>query len=305
MMDYLRGKIKSGSPCLLNDDITGSSADSWRTRSALRRRDDIFSSAYSSPRLGRSSRSSALVSRFRSPSSSYQIKTSDTYKKYSESPLDSPSLANSRKTSIVDSYLNRERKEEQTSEDTHHNHEVIDYKELYEKEKKEKEECEAKMKELEKHLQTGLQRFLDLKKVLDSFHEEIEYTDDSINGFIQSIIPDFHSWAISGAEPAEEKQENKLNNQNKHDSSPSKDLVEDTKDDINQNLVLPMVNYEWIDVAPSKPPLYVKHLKRFTNSFSSRTEKLKLNIHFAGDSRNLPTKIHIEIRDCKGRVVFR
>ena len=98
--------------------------------------------------------------------------------------------------------------------------------------------------------------------------------------------------------------------------------MEDTKDDINPNLVLPMVNYEWIDVAPSKPPLYVKHLKRFvkvnanlyfiyltqfrfTNSFSSRTEKLKLNIHFAGDSRNLPTKIHIEIRDCKGRVVFR
>ena len=41
------------------------------------------------------------------------------------------------------------------------------------------------MKELEKHLQIGLQRFLDLKKVLDSFHEEIEYSDDSINGFIQ------------------------------------------------------------------------------------------------------------------------
>ena len=100
--------------------------------------------------------------------------------------------------------------------------------------------------------------------------------------------------------------------------------MEDTKDDINQNLVLPMVNYEWIDVAPSKPPLYVKHLKRFvkfksksaiasgyltqfrfTNSFSSRSEKLKLNIHFSGDSRHLPTKIHIEIRDCKGRVVFR
>ena len=41
------------------------------------------------------------------------------------------------------------------------------------------------MKELEKHLQIGLQRFLDLKKVLDSFQEEIEYSDDSINGFIQ------------------------------------------------------------------------------------------------------------------------
>ena len=47
------------------------------------------------------------------------------------------------------------------------------------------QECEAKMKELERHLQIGLQRFLDLKKVLDSFQEEIEYTDDSINGFIQ------------------------------------------------------------------------------------------------------------------------
>merc|ERR1711971_775066 len=156
------------------------------------------------------------------------------------------------------------------------------------------------MKELEKHLQIGLQRFLDLKKVLDSFQEEIEYSDDSINGFIQSIIPDFHSWAINAE--AEENVDNKPNNQNKHDSSPSK---EDTKEDISKNLVLPLVNYEWIDVAPSKPPLYVKHLKRFTNSFSSRTEKLKLNIHFAGDSRHLPTKIHIEIRDCKGRVVFR
>ena len=47
------------------------------------------------------------------------------------------------------------------------------------------QECEAKMKELERHLQIGLQRFLELKKVLDSFQEEIEYSDDSINGFIQ------------------------------------------------------------------------------------------------------------------------
>ena len=41
-MDYLRGKIKSGSPGVLNDDVP----DTWRTRSAIRRRDDIFSSAY-------------------------------------------------------------------------------------------------------------------------------------------------------------------------------------------------------------------------------------------------------------------
>ena len=39
--------------------------------------------------------------------------------------------------------------------------------------------------------------------------------------------------------------------------------MEDTQDDINKNLILPMVTYEWIDVAPPKPPLYVKHLKRY------------------------------------------
>ena len=41
--------------------------------------------------------------------------------------------------------------------------------------------------------------------------------------------------------------------------------MEDTEDEINKNLILPMVNYEWIDVAPPKPPLYVKHLKRYGN----------------------------------------
>ena len=45
-------------------------------------------------------------------------------------------LARSRKTSIVDSYLNCEKKEETCNDNSH---EVIDYKELYEKEKREKE----------------------------------------------------------------------------------------------------------------------------------------------------------------------
>ena len=45
-------------------------------------------------------------------------------------------LARSRKTSIVDTYLNCEKKEEACDDNSH---EVIDYKELYEKEKREKE----------------------------------------------------------------------------------------------------------------------------------------------------------------------
>ena len=69
---------------------------------------------------------------------------------------------------------------------------------------------------------------------------------------------------------------------------------------------MPTLSYEWVDVESPKPPIYVKHLKRFTNPANSRTEKLALNLVFEGNcSRQLPTKLHIEIKDCKGRVVFR
>ena len=44
---------------------------------------------------------------------------------------------------------------------------------------------------------------------------------------------------------------------------------------------------------------------RFTAPATSRTEKLKLNFVFSGSSRLLPTKLHIEIKDEKGRTVFR
>ena len=42
-----------------------------------------------------------------------------------------------------------------------------------------------------------------------------------ISQYFQSIIPDFHSWAINAEQPPEENQDKKLNNQNKHDSSPA------------------------------------------------------------------------------------
>ena len=45
--------------------------------------------------------------------------------------------------------------------------------------------CEAKLKELEGHLEIGLKKFLELRKILEGFQQEIEYTDDSINGFIK------------------------------------------------------------------------------------------------------------------------
>ena len=47
-MEYLRGKIKARTPALAED----LSSESWRARSSVRRRDEIYSAAYSRlPRL--------------------------------------------------------------------------------------------------------------------------------------------------------------------------------------------------------------------------------------------------------------
>ena len=81
-------------------------------------------------------------------------------------------------------------------------------------------------------------------------------------------------------------------------------------------LKLDCVGQEEINWSLSKRTLYANicfvellknkaFLDRFTNSTTSRTEKLKLNFLFEGNSRQLPTKLHIEIKDVKGRTVFR
>ena len=146
-MDFLRGKLKSQTPSLLSDD-------SWRSRSAVRRREEIFSSSYS--RLS-STRASGL--------NSYGYKTSMTpsYGKYSSctpSPLNSPSLVRTRKLSITnnkavpaDDVRNTKNRFQSSPESSRsevlskddsgkkdeNNDESVDYKELYEEEKKEKE----------------------------------------------------------------------------------------------------------------------------------------------------------------------
>jgi len=308
-MEYLRGKIKSRTPSIGTDDYN---QDSWRTRSVLRRRDDIYNSAYSRP--SSSSRSNAVFSsRYKSPMTNSYGSDSLTkkYSSYSPSPLQSPKIVRTRKLSILDNIRNSEIDERKQSEkespckekgnNDEDEDDQVNYKELYEKEKKEKEICESKLKDLEQHFQVSLQRFLELKKILDGFQEEIEITDESINSFLQSIIPDFPSWENEGDVQECQNNTNVFKQEVQEESCLQE--IEDKK--ISGRTLLPRVDYEWIEVAQSKPPLYVKHLKRFTNASNSRTEKLKLNLIFEGDSHELPTKLHIEIKDSKGRVVFR
>ena len=146
-MDFLRGKLKSQTPSSLLSD------ESWRSRSAARRRDEIFTSAYS--RLS-SVRSSGLTSY------GYKSSITPSYGKYSSctpSPLNSPSLVRTRKLSInnrtgptddVRNTKNRfqsspepSRSEVLSKDDSEqkdeNNDDPVNYKELYEEEKKEKE----------------------------------------------------------------------------------------------------------------------------------------------------------------------
>ena len=45
--------------------------------------------------------------------------------------------------------------------------------------------CEAKLRELEEHLQIGLQRFLELKNIVDNFKHDIEFSNEYIDEFIK------------------------------------------------------------------------------------------------------------------------
>ena len=144
-MEYLRGKIKSRTPSIGTDDYN---QDSWRTRSVLRRRDDIYNSAYSRP--SSSSRSNAVFSsKYKSPITNSYGSDSLTkkYSSYSPSPLQSPKIVRTRKLSILDNIRNSEIDERKQSEKespykekgNNDEDDQVNYKELYEKEKKEKE----------------------------------------------------------------------------------------------------------------------------------------------------------------------
>ena len=134
-MDFLRGKLKSQTPSLVSDDT-------WRTRSTARRRDDIFTSSYSRLRSSGSGYKSSLPSSY------------GKYSSYSPSPLNSPSLVRTRKLSITnnntaDDVRNTKNRlqsshesslsKDDTDRNIENNAQSVNYKELYEEEKKEKE----------------------------------------------------------------------------------------------------------------------------------------------------------------------
>ena len=145
IMDYLRGKIKSKTPS--SEDY---SSESWRNKSILRRRDDIYNTAYSRINSSTSRTTGILSSRYRSPLASYGNDSPYSARKYSSSfspsPLNSPALVRTRKSSAYEGLAKHDiNNDESARQDDKHEksaeQEQINYKELYEKEKKEKEVC--------------------------------------------------------------------------------------------------------------------------------------------------------------------
>jgi hypothetical protein len=166
-------------------------------------------------------------------------------------------------------------------------------------------------------LENNLKKFLDLKKELRSFQREAEESDRVVNDFIKAVVPDFSTTT---------KKRSKKMDRDDEEEHRSKMTKNQAKPPIPSNLVyranpvqtdpdlplspsppalpLPTVQYEWDDAYTSPTPVG-RYTYSTTSRSSSRLDELKLNLVFDVNSKQLPTKLQLEIKDKKGRVVFR
>jgi len=207
----------------------------------------------------------------------------------------------------------------------------MNYKELFEKEKQEKELYGAKLAEMEQQhqiLENNLKKFLDLKKELRSFQQEAEESDKVVNDFIKAVVPDFTNTNKKRSKKLEQEEEEN-EHRNKMVKSPGRGRpplpnppptpcqrervyranVAQADPDLPTSPSptgppLPTVNYEWDDAFTSPTPIG-RYTYSTTSRCSSRLDELKLNLVFDVNSKQLPTKLQLEIKDKKGRVVFR
>jgi len=176
--------------------------------------------------------------------------------------------------------------------------ETLDYKTLFERERQEREMYEKKLQDMEnqqKVLENNLKKFLDLKRELSFLQHEAEESDRVVNDFIKAVVPNFST----------------LSRANKSSVSGE---VGDTLEDLSsfqdesqytgQTLPIPSVQYEWGDAFTSSSPVGRYSCSTISRG-QSRLDELKLNLVFDVNSRQLPTKLQLEIKDKAGRVVFR
>jgi len=209
--------------------------------------------------------------------------------------------------------------------DNHYYSEVednINYKTLFEREKQEKEHYENKLAEMEQQqqlLENNLKKFLDLKKEMRSFQREAEESDRVVNDFIKAVVPDFTTKKRSKKEEQDDdERKSKITKSQGKPPLPSAcnlvyraNMVQADPDlpcsPSPSALPLPTVNYEWDDAYTS--PTHANPVGRYSYSTTSRCpsrlDELKLNLVFDVNSRQLPTKLQLEIKDKKGRVVFK
>jgi len=197
--------------------------------------------------------------------------------------------------------------------------ENLNYKTLFEREKQEKELYGAKLAEMEQQhqaLESNLKKFLDLKKEMRNFQREAEESDRVVNDFIKAVVPDFTNPAKKRSNKDEEDEEERKSKMTKSQGKPPlpSNLVYranpvQTDPDLPSTpspsaLPMPTVQYEWDDAFTSPTPIG-RYSYSTTSRNSSRLDELKLNLVFDVNSKQLPTKLQLEIKDKKGRVVFR
>lgn len=201
--------------------------------------------------------------------------------------------------------------------------EHLNYKTLFEKEKQEKELYGAKLAEMEEQhqmLESNLKKFLDLKKEMRSFQREAEESDRVVNDFIKAVVPDFtnttkkRSKKTDHEEDEEERKSKMTKSQGKPPLPNTSNLVyraniAQADPDLPSSPSppappLPTVKYEWDDAYTSPTPIG-RYSYSTTSRCSSKLDELKLNLVFDVNSKQLPTKLQLEIKDKKGRVVFK
>eukprot|EP00092_Neocalanus_flemingeri_P004003 GFUD01004309.1.p1 GENE.GFUD01004309.1~~GFUD01004309.1.p1 ORF type:complete len:715 (+),score=200.07 GFUD01004309.1:151-2295(+) len=204
--------------------------------------------------------------------------------------------------------------------------ENLNYKTLFEREKQEKELYGAKLAEMEQQqqmLESNLKKFLDLKKELRSFQREAEESDRVVNDFIKAVVPDFTTKKRQKKPEPEEDEERKRKVTKSQGKPPLPNPANQNNILYRANLVqadpdlpsspsppgppLPTVKYEWDDAYTSPTPANPvgRYSYSTTSRCPSRLDELKLNLVFDVNSRQLPTKLQLEIKDKKGRVVFK
>lgn len=157
------------------------------------------------------------------------------------------------------------------------------------------------MQSKQKSIENSYQSLRQLRQELTSLNQEAQFNNEKIHSFLAAFLPDYRLIKESSKKPPPPVQPVK----------PSVKKIEEPKVQINfkvqsadndvKLLPIPSVSYQWSD---SKNKVYMpRYHSRYGNL--ANNEELQLTLKFETCSADLPAKLHLELCDQSGNVVFK